>query len=41
MLRGPQGAFKPVAGALKATMGARSLETYPVEIRDDAIWLLA
>jgi 3-phenylpropionate/trans-cinnamate dioxygenase ferredoxin subunit len=40
MVRGPQGAFKPMAGAVKATMGARSLKTYPVEIRDDAIWLL-
>jgi 3-phenylpropionate/trans-cinnamate dioxygenase ferredoxin component len=40
MVRGPQGAFKPVAGAVKATMGARSLKTYPVEIRGDAIWLL-
>jgi 3-phenylpropionate/trans-cinnamate dioxygenase ferredoxin subunit len=40
MVRGPQGAFKPVAGAVKATMGARSLKTYPAEIRDHAIWLL-
>jgi hypothetical protein len=40
MVRGPQGAFKPVAGAVKATMGARPLKTYPVEIRGDAIWLL-
>ena len=40
MVRGPQGAFKPLAGALKATTGARSLQTYPVEVRDGAIWLV-
>jgi 3-phenylpropionate/trans-cinnamate dioxygenase ferredoxin subunit len=40
MVRGPQGAFKPLAGAVKATSGARSLKTYPVELRDGAIWLL-
>jgi len=40
MVRGPQGAFKPIAGAVKATAGARSLKTFPVEIRDGAIWLL-
>src|ERR1700738_39374 len=28
MVRGPQGAFKPVAGAVKATTGARSLKTF-------------
>jgi 3-phenylpropionate/trans-cinnamate dioxygenase ferredoxin subunit len=39
MTRGPQGAFKPLAGAVKATTGSRSLKTFPVEIRDDAIWL--
>ena len=41
MVRGPQGAFKPLAGAVKATAGARSLKTFPVEIRDGAIWLVA
>jgi len=41
MVRGPQGAFKPVAGAVKATTGARSLKTFPVEVRDGAIWLVA
>lgn len=41
MVRGPQGAFKPLAGAVKATTGARALKTYPVEIREDAIWLTA
>ncbi len=39
MTRGPQGAFKPLAGAVKATTGARSLKTYPVEVREGAIWL--
>jgi len=39
MLRGPQGVFKPVAGAVKATTGARALKTFPVELRDGAIWL--
>lgn len=40
MVRGPQGAFKPVAGAVKATSGARSLKTFPVELRDGVIWLV-
>jgi 3-phenylpropionate/trans-cinnamate dioxygenase ferredoxin component len=40
MLRGPQGAFKPLAGAVKATTGRRSLKTFPVEVRDGAIWLV-
>ena len=39
MMRGPQGAFKPIAGAVKGTLGARKLKTYPVELRDGAIWL--
>lgn len=39
MTRGPQGAFKPLAGAVKATTGARSLKTYPVELREGEIWL--
>jgi 3-phenylpropionate/trans-cinnamate dioxygenase ferredoxin subunit len=41
MTRGPQGAFKPLAGAIKMTAGARPLKTFPVEIRDGAIWLVA
>src|SRR5271165_2819784 len=41
MVRGPQGAFKPLAGAVKATAGARALKTFPVEVRDGAIWLVA
>jgi 3-phenylpropionate/trans-cinnamate dioxygenase ferredoxin component len=40
MVRGPQGAFKPLAGVVKVTTGARALKTYPVEVRDGAIWLL-
>jgi nitrite reductase/ring-hydroxylating ferredoxin subunit len=40
MVRGPQGAFKPLAGAVKATTGARALKTYPVEEHDGAIWLV-
>jgi 3-phenylpropionate/trans-cinnamate dioxygenase ferredoxin subunit len=40
MVRGPQGAFKSLAGAVKATTGARSLKTFPVEVRDGAIWLV-
>jgi nitrite reductase/ring-hydroxylating ferredoxin subunit len=40
MVRGPQGVFKPLAGAVKATTGARNLETFPVEVRDGAIWLV-
>jgi 3-phenylpropionate/trans-cinnamate dioxygenase ferredoxin component len=40
MVRGPQGAFKPLAGVVKATTGARPLKTFPVELRDGAIWLV-
>jgi 3-phenylpropionate/trans-cinnamate dioxygenase ferredoxin subunit len=40
MVRGPQGMFKPLAGAVKATTGIRALKTFPVELRDGAIWLL-
>jgi hypothetical protein len=32
MVRGPQCAFKPLAGAVKATTGARSRKTFPVEV---------
>jgi nitrite reductase/ring-hydroxylating ferredoxin subunit len=39
MTRGPQGRFKPLAGTIKATAGARALKVYPVELRDGAIWL--
>jgi len=40
MARGPQGAFKPLAGAVRATTGARALKTFPVDVRDGAIWLI-
>ena len=40
MVRGPQGAYKPLAGVVKATTGAIPLKTFPVELRDDAIWLV-
>jgi 3-phenylpropionate/trans-cinnamate dioxygenase ferredoxin component len=40
MVRRPQGAFKPLAGAVKETAGARSLKAFPVEVRDGAIWLV-
>jgi 3-phenylpropionate/trans-cinnamate dioxygenase ferredoxin component len=40
MVRGPQGAFRPLAGPVKATTGARLLKAFPVEVRDGAIWLL-
>jgi len=39
MIRGPQGAFKPLAGIVKGTTGARALKTYPVVLREGAIWL--
>ena len=39
MTRGPQGAFRPLAGVVKSTTGALALATYPVELRDGAIWL--
>lgn len=37
---GPQGMFKPLAGPVKATVGARKLSVYEVELRDGAIWLV-
>ena len=40
MVRGPQGAFKSLAGVVKATAGAIPLKTFPVELRDGAIWLV-
>ncbi|MGO9750689.1 MAG: Rieske (2Fe-2S) protein [Solirubrobacteraceae bacterium] len=40
VVRGPQGAFKPLAGAVQATPGTRSLKTFPVDLRDGAIWLV-
>jgi 3-phenylpropionate/trans-cinnamate dioxygenase ferredoxin component len=39
MTRGPQSAFKPLAGVVKKTTGARALKTFPVTLRGGAIWL--
>ena len=39
MIRGPQGAFKPLAGVVRQTTGRVALATHPVELRDGAIWL--
>lgn len=39
MTRGPQGAFKPLAGVVKGTAGARKLTVYPVESRDGVLYL--
>jgi len=39
MTRGPQGAFRPLAGVVKGTTGSVALKTYPVELRDGDIWL--
>jgi 3-phenylpropionate/trans-cinnamate dioxygenase ferredoxin component len=39
MTRGPQGAFKPLAGIVKGTTGTRALKTFPVSLRDGVIWL--
>jgi 3-phenylpropionate/trans-cinnamate dioxygenase ferredoxin component len=39
MTRGPQGVFRPLAGVVKGTSGQIALATYPVELRDGAIWL--
>jgi 3-phenylpropionate/trans-cinnamate dioxygenase ferredoxin component len=41
MTRGPQGAFKPIGGVVKNTTGSIPLKTYPVVLRDGAIWLNA
>lgn len=40
MVLGPQGAFKPLANTVKKTTGAKNLKTFPVELRDGAIWLV-
>ncbi len=39
MTRGPQGAFKPLAGVVMSTTGSRALKTFPVSLRDGAVWL--
>src|ERR1035441_2299754 len=38
MVGGPQGAFKPLSGAIKTMAGGHSLKTFPVQVRDGAIW---
>ena len=40
MVRGPQGAYRRVAGLVKATTGRLPLKRFPVEVRDGAIWLV-
>ena len=40
MLRGPQGSYRRFAGLVKATTGRLPLRTFPVELRDGAIWLV-
>jgi nitrite reductase/ring-hydroxylating ferredoxin subunit len=40
MTRGPQGAFKPVAGVVKGTLGRVRLTTYRVVERDGVLYLV-
>ena len=39
MTRGPQGAFKPLAGVVKGTLGRMNLKTHPVVERDGVLYL--
>lgn len=39
MTRGPQGAFKPLAGVVKGTTGSRHLTVHPVVERDRVLYL--
>jgi nitrite reductase/ring-hydroxylating ferredoxin subunit len=39
MVAGPGGVFRPVGRIVKDTTGRLPLETYPVKLRDGAIWL--
>lgn len=39
MRRGPQGAFKPIAGVVKGTLGRMKLKTFPVVERDGVLFL--
>lgn len=39
MTRGPQGAFKPIAGVIKNTAGLKKLKLYPVVERDGVLYL--
>jgi nitrite reductase/ring-hydroxylating ferredoxin subunit len=41
MVRGPRLRSSPLAGAVKATTGARPLKTLPVKARDGAIWFVS
>lgn len=41
MVRGPQGAFKPVAGVIKGTLGRMRLKTHTVVERDGVLYLTA
>ena len=40
MTRGPQGAFKPVSGVVKGTLGRMRLKTHAVEERDGVLFLV-
>ena len=39
MTRGPQGAFKPLAGVVKGTTGRMRLKAHPVAERDGVLYL--
>lgn len=39
MTRGPQGAFRPLAGVVKGTVGRMRLRTYPVVEEDGVLYL--
>jgi 3-phenylpropionate/trans-cinnamate dioxygenase ferredoxin component len=39
MIRGPQGAFRPLSGLVQQTAGRVPLATHEVVLRDGAIWL--
>lgn len=41
MVKGPGGVFRPLGGLVKDTAGRMALATFPVELRDGAIWLTA
>ncbi len=41
MTRGPQGAFRPVAGVVRSTVGRLRLKTHPVVERDGVLYLVA
>ena len=39
MVRGPGGVFRPLGGLVQQTTGRVPLTTYPVTLRESAIWL--